>query len=509
MWLSGQGDNELFTNTYTVPPTFLQGHSEQGWQPRDPFAEFQPSVPRKTAKEILEGAGITFNAGCSAIYNPSTSQLIFRNTQDQMELVEAYIDSIRSGVEKQIYLTFREFSLDEKQQDKAQEVGFDWLIGPPESLAVPAGRRRSLNSYQAFLQELSRPPVVVAETNPVAQAVAGVFTDPQYQVMYRALEKKFPSSIDSLPSVMVRSGQPGLVQVGERRYGAIATLGADEFTIDLSVFLPEHGKALFQPGDDLHTPLQVTIWDGQVVALSVSSEDGIRTVFLKAQIMDPAGMPINPEGGQEAEKAEEKESKEPAVSFAPYLNETDKLKVNETEEELDVNATIQSMQETWRASLPKGSSHLVLEGETLYGIATDANTSVSELRELNRLDSDYIEEGQVILVPGVGNGVPGLESILRSTIIPSVEFDDTPLVEALGFVHRVLLSETSEGLFPSPVPKLVFKDSGDLASTRITLRLSNVPVNEALRYITSLAQYQYQIEGTRIMISPINSSEEE
>ncbi|MEM7600798.1 MAG: LysM peptidoglycan-binding domain-containing protein [Verrucomicrobiota bacterium] len=538
----------------------------QGWQPRDPFSEFTPVNPRKTAKQVLEDAGISFAAGSSAIYNPSTSQLIVRNTRDQMELVEAYIESIRTGVEKQIFLTFREFSLDEEQQGKADELGFDWLVGKPDDASMPTeGLRRSLNSYQSFLQELSRPPVIADETSPVVRGIAGVFTDPQYQLAVRALEKEFPSGMESLPSVMVRSGQPGLIQVGERRYGAIALLGADEFTIDLSVFLPEHGKAMFLPGDDLSTPLELTIWDGQVVAFTVSSEQGNRTVFVKAQIMDPAGMPINPEGGLEAENTRKKESEETATNFVPELSETDKLKIKEADEialsgsqqiaagrhregaenyrlaleklpggefaeprrkayvkqlerakaalesaeeeeaieDLDVNATIESRQETWRASLPGGSSHLVRKGQTLYGIATDADTSVSEIRELNRLDSDYIEEGQLILVPGGLNGVPGLKSILKSTIIPSVEFEDATLAEALGFVHRVLLSETGDGLFPTPVPKLILKDLDNLASTRITLRLSNVPMSETLRYITQLAQCRYEVEGTRIVISPL------
>lgn len=566
IWLSAQEKRDLYTNTYVVPPTFQQGPMPQGWQPRDPFSEFKPATPAKTAKQILQEAGISFGEGCSAIYNPATSQLIVRNTRDQMELVEAYIESNGTGVEKQIYLTVREFSVDAKQQSKVDELGFDWLIGKPDdAVSSVGGQRRSLNSYQSFLQELSRPPVIANEASPVTRAIAGVFTDPQYQVMYRALKKKFPSSVEELPSVMVRSGQPGLIQVGERRYGAIAVLGADEFTIDLSVFLPEHGKALFQPGDDLKTPLELTIWDSQIVAFSVSSEQGDRTVFVKAQIMDPAGMPINPEGGQEAEKASEKESEEIATKFVPELNEADKLKVKaademalrgsqqmadgryregaelyrlaleklpqgkfteprrkayekqlerakaamesagagETIEDLDVNATIQSIQESWRASLPGGSSHLVREGETLYGIATDADTSVSELKELNRLDSDYVEKGQLILVPGGVNGVPGLKSKLKSTIIPSVDFEDATLGEALGFIHRVLLSEMDEGLFPTPVPKLILKGPDHLASARITLRLSNVPMSEALRYLTSLVQCQYEVEGTRIVISPL------
>jgi|GEM_PF-1822241 len=487
MWLAGQGENDLFTNTYTVPPTFLQGHSEQGWQPRDPFAEFQADAPRKTAKQILQDGGISFGEGASAIYNASTSQLIVRNTKSQIELVEVYIESIRTGVAKQIYLSFREIIIEEADVNQVQDLGFDWLLVSPENSDEPVnGRRRSLDSYQSFLQELSRPPAVPIETVPVSRRVAGVFTDPQFQVMIRALKQELTSEVTSLPSLMVRSGQPGMVEVGEQRYGAIANLGADEFTIDLAVFLPEHGKALFQPGDDLSTPYMVTIWDGQTVALSVSVEgEGTRTVFLRAQIMDPAGMPIN---------------------SATELIEGKKINTETTtpiETPKSIDPIIKAAQETWMASLPQGASYLVKKGDTLYSIATDKNASVAELKELNRLDSDYVEEGQVILVPGGANGVPGLESVLASTIIPSVAFEDTPFVDALGFLHRVLLTDTGSGLFPTPASKIIFKGTENFAATPVTLRLSNVPAKEALRYLTSLAQCRYEVEGTRIMILPL------
>lgn len=90
---------DLFTTVYQVPPTFLAS-STDGASVGDPFAEpvqagggFAPAG-RTTAKQILESAGISFPEGAAAIYNPETSQLIVRNTKDQSELVEAYIEGI-------------------------------------------------------------------------------------------------------------------------------------------------------------------------------------------------------------------------------------------------------------------------------------------------------------------------------------------------------------------------------------------------------------------------------
>ena len=69
---------ELFTKVYAVPRTLFSA------------ATGDPSQKR-TARDILNEAGVTFNPGASAVYNYGTSELIVRNTQDQLKLVEAYI----------------------------------------------------------------------------------------------------------------------------------------------------------------------------------------------------------------------------------------------------------------------------------------------------------------------------------------------------------------------------------------------------------------------------------
>ena len=91
-------DADIFTNVYVVPPTFLSTDAGGaggggGGAAADPFADPVETgggglrAGRPTAKSVLENAGITFGPGATAIYNGSTSQLIVKNTQDQMELV--------------------------------------------------------------------------------------------------------------------------------------------------------------------------------------------------------------------------------------------------------------------------------------------------------------------------------------------------------------------------------------------------------------------------------------
>ena len=311
--LGAEDRKDLYTNVYVVPPTFLNGGpGSSGWKPIDPFEQAKPLVPRKTAKEILQNAGIVFGEGASAIYNPKTSQLIVRNTQDQMELVEAYIESLRSGVEKQIYVTIKEVVVDAKSV-KEEDFG---VLSKPKQVPGRLGGTGvlSFRNYGALLEELSRAPQESRPTDGIARGIAGVFTGPQFQLMIRELAKRKEFEMLDAPSIMLRSNQPGMSQLEKRRYAIIPTIGADEFTIDLKIYIAPVGKPLFRPGDDLTTPYQLTIWDGQAVALAERDSKGEhRVIFVKAQLMDPAGMPIHPKGGLEEQKEDAKPKKNPRI----------------------------------------------------------------------------------------------------------------------------------------------------------------------------------------------------
>ncbi len=441
-------DADMFTNIYVVPPTFLSGGAGDGGggggaAAADPFADPVAGggagsiQARPKAKDILANAGISFPPGSSAIYNKTSSQLIVRNTADQMELVEAYIESINDGVEKQIYITSRFVEISEQDND---ELGFDWTLGAfdldggtprvfagggtngnvanpsapadfnfvdplngtvigqnPLTSALRSGSRAiSGNSIDGLIS--GEPPL---GSSPAVFGIAGVFTDPQFSLMIRALSQKKGADLLSAPSVMARSGQRAKIEVirefiypteydppeiptnfgGGGGGGGNVTisvfpvtpatptafetrntgvtlevdpvLGADEFTIDLNL-APEvvEFDGFINYGSPINTtqvvlgvpqvvPLtpntinmpvfntrkvttQVTIWDGQTVALGGLIREDIQdvedkvpllgdlpvvgrlfrssveqhlkknlTIFVKAQLMDPAGMPIN------------------------------------------------------------------------------------------------------------------------------------------------------------------------------------------------------------------------
>ncbi len=97
---------QLTTRTFKVPPDFLScdmpdSGAASPAAPADPFAapsttpalDTPPPQP-KTAKQMLEAAGITFPEGASASFNPLTGLLTITNTAPNLDLTDAYVESM-------------------------------------------------------------------------------------------------------------------------------------------------------------------------------------------------------------------------------------------------------------------------------------------------------------------------------------------------------------------------------------------------------------------------------
>jgi Mg-chelatase subunit ChlD len=93
-------DADLYTNVYEVPKSFGQALTNRSAGAADPFADpvaaggggLKGGSPN--ARDFLESQGITFPPGANVTYNPETSRLVVRNSADQMELVDALVDSV-------------------------------------------------------------------------------------------------------------------------------------------------------------------------------------------------------------------------------------------------------------------------------------------------------------------------------------------------------------------------------------------------------------------------------
>ncbi len=546
-------DGDLYTNVYVVPPTFL---SNEKAPVNDPFRNLRPAPPRKTAKEILTNAGITFGVGASAVYNPATSQLIVRNTQDQMGLVEAYIESITQKVEKQIYVTISEVQFQNGSvaenwaedvtiagtslsADQIQEFKKITTLPP---LPKPRKNKRAtiFDSPDAFRKEFSRPPTdLEAPEERIGRKINGTLTDPQFQLLIRALNQSMAVDLEAAPSVMVRSGQLAMVQSDDRRYGVQAVLGADEHNVDLKVFLPQHGQALFDETDVVTTPYALTIREGATLVIAERRENGApRFVFVKAQIMDPAGMPFHRKDEKKAKEEKPKKGKESPEGEFPLESREKVKKADDVAlrgSQLMANGDYKGAAKKYAEALkilPKHEmtvprreayewqlarakerseddnvfgpgwyeTYVVKKGDTLYQIARDMNVSVAAIQSANWLEGETLQVGQEIFIPREKRG---FADALKNIIIPKINFSDVPLDDALGQVLVLIHKHADRGLFPNFNPRVSLKDAEKIQNPKITLRLRNVPVSEALRYVTSLAQCQYKVEGDVIIVEPL------
>ena len=250
--------NEMFTRTFKVPPDFLSsGGADAGAAgaapPSDPFAPAAGNAgavsglrAKATAMDILKNQGIPFPEGSSAAFVPATSQLIVRNTTPSLDLIENYVDQLTSKVPQQIYITAKFVEVSQKNTD---ELGFDWTLG-----AFDIGGRTfgsggtSGNSANGAISSTDYPFTqdgTVIGTNPITSgnrsgsaaitadsidgllsgqtlasslapgifALSGVYTDPQFQVVIRALSQRKGVDLMSAPSVTTRSGQRASIEV--------------------------------------------------------------------------------------------------------------------------------------------------------------------------------------------------------------------------------------------------------------------------------------------------------
>jgi general secretion pathway protein D len=256
--------NDLFTKEYRVPPGFINSSLNPSVSSLNQPANTKAAgtgkdtqettggrllVNREGAKEFLENQGVSFAVpGSSANFLPQTSRLIVRNTADNLELVDAIVEQANVSGPKQVEI---EAKFVEITQNNLKELGFDWLLGPfnlnPRgSLALGGG-----TSGTGALVNQADYPFSTTGLNPVTAGnrsgnlaingnaidslllgtsagqvlapgifgVGGLLTDPQFQVVVRALNQKKGVDLLSAPRVTTKSGQRAVIEiVREFRY---------------------------------------------------------------------------------------------------------------------------------------------------------------------------------------------------------------------------------------------------------------------------------------------------
>ena len=261
--------SDLFTKEYRVPPGFISSSVNVGANALDRPATRvgqgggtgkdtqettggQQLVNRQTALDFLKDQGVPFPQGASANFLPQSSRLIVRNTEENLELVDALVEQANVSGPKQVEI---EAKFVEITQNNLKELGFDWLLGqfnignervfggggtsgtgqatnsgdfpfvapggvPVGQFPITGGNRSgqlaiTANALDALLFGIPG----ASSLAPGIFGLSGVFTDPQFQVVVRALNQKKGVDLLSAPRVTTKSGQRAVIEiVREFRY---------------------------------------------------------------------------------------------------------------------------------------------------------------------------------------------------------------------------------------------------------------------------------------------------
>ncbi|MCX7713187.1 MAG: type II and III secretion system protein [Chthoniobacterales bacterium] len=239
----------LVTREFRVPPDFIPFTKEDAPQAFVPRG--QPQGPRSSltgtidAQKFLQDQGIKFPQGASATYYRSGSKLIVKNTQDNIDQIEALVNAATGVQEKQVEIQTKFIEI---SQNNLEELGFDFLMGPfslngvaisggdpsypntgnyPFNLNLPSitsGLRRGEgNNIQSAtlpnnVDSLLQGTLFSPSPTPGIFGIAGIFTNPQFEVVIRALSQKKGVDLLASPSVTTKPGQEAVVRVARKFY---------------------------------------------------------------------------------------------------------------------------------------------------------------------------------------------------------------------------------------------------------------------------------------------------
>lgn len=233
---------------FNVPPDFFTPLSQKS---KDSLHATNTEASSSLEKESLLSQGITFPKGATAHYFSDHNLLVVRNTVANLNLIDYLIRSATDHLPFQVEIEARFIEI---KQNTFQEKGFNWLLGsfpigkgvnggggtvgnqstyhpdnypiqqnqipvgtipegPPGAGSVTAGNRLgtsaiNVNTLESLLGGYFFP-------NTGVLALAGVLTNPQFQVVLRALNQKKGTDLLSSPKVTVSSGKKATITVAK------------------------------------------------------------------------------------------------------------------------------------------------------------------------------------------------------------------------------------------------------------------------------------------------------
>jgi len=253
-----QVTEDLITKQYQVSPGFITGAAAPAADAGaagtagDASGAGARIAARIGAREYLEANGVPFPPGASANYQTGSSRLIVKNTQEALDLIDTLVSIDSENAPKQVEI---ESKFVEITQSNNKELSFDWLLGQfdldsngrlfggggtqgtqptidngdfpfvnggsPVGVNPLTGGNRSgsaaisANAIDALLFGLTGNSLKA----PGIFGLSGVFTDPQFQLVIRALDQKKGVDLLSSPRVTTKSGMKAVIEiVREFRY---------------------------------------------------------------------------------------------------------------------------------------------------------------------------------------------------------------------------------------------------------------------------------------------------
>jgi len=256
----GAQTEELFTKQWKVSPTLLRSAPGGGGggalgggalggggggfgQPADPNGG-SGLAGTSNAKDFLIAQGVNFGPNTNAFYSKSSSTLVVKNTQEQLDLVERIIESaVDEGAIKQVEIQAKFVEI---TQNNLKELSFDWMLGqsniprnfnvftsggtsgtspatnqadfpftfnPGDSPITAGNRSGQLAISASAIDSLLFAVPGASQLAPGIASIVGAGTDPTFQLVMRGLNQKKGVDLLSAPRVTTKSGARAVIEI--------------------------------------------------------------------------------------------------------------------------------------------------------------------------------------------------------------------------------------------------------------------------------------------------------
>lgn len=227
--------SRLETRIYAVQPSLVEVIVERQQDDQRGSGEFielgsRTEMRRGDVRQFFEDAGVPFPPGTSIVYTPATSQLIVRNTEENLEIFERLLPHFnRPPPQVEIEARFVEV-----EQTDLEQLGLEWILTDNYQFAfrndgspMSATQRLQLDSTRdgftkglrfmaddaAGIQGVSRSAAADGSFLGNIVSFSSVLTNPELNVVLHALQQKGSADLLSAPRVTTRSGGIATIQV--------------------------------------------------------------------------------------------------------------------------------------------------------------------------------------------------------------------------------------------------------------------------------------------------------